>query len=53
MNENVPGSDRYCRSTPYFHTAAPQYAWMNDIVCVATMRGFGGGEVLYDLFEIL
>ncbi len=51
--ESVPGSDMYFRSTPYFQTSAPQYAWMNDIACVGTMRSFGDGVVLYDLFEIL
>ncbi len=38
---------------PSGQTVSPQYAWMNDIVCVGVMRGFGGGEVVYDLFEIL
>ena len=51
--ESVPGSDMYFRSTPYFQTSAPKYAWMNDISCVGKMRSFGDGVVLYDLFEIL
>ena len=51
--ESVPGSDMYFRSTPYFQTSSPKYAWMNDIACVGTMRSFGDGVVLYDLFEIL
>ena len=32
---------------------AIDYVWLNDIVCVEKMRGFGGGEVVYDLFEVL
>lgn len=51
--ESVPGSDMYFRSTPYFQTSAEKYAWMNDMACVGSMRGFGDGEILYDLFEVL
>lgn len=51
--ERIPGDEMYFRSTPYFETAAPDYLWLNDIVCVGTMREFGGGEALYDIFEVL
>ena len=51
--ERVPGSEMYFRSTPYFETSAPKYEWLNDIVCVGTMREFGGGEAVYDIFEVL
>lgn len=51
--ESVPGDEMYFRSTPYFETSAPDYLWLNDIVCVGTMRTFGGGVALYDIFEVL
>ena len=49
----IPGDEMYFRSTPYFETSASNYLWLNDIVCVGTMREFGGGDVVYDLFEVL
>ncbi|MEE4145224.1 MAG: DUF3237 domain-containing protein [Halieaceae bacterium] len=51
--ERIPGEEMYFRSTPYFETSAANYLWLNDIVCVGTMREFGGGEAVYDLFEVL
>ena len=51
--ERIPGDEMYFRSTPYFETSAPDYLWLNDIVCVGTMREFGGGEAVYDVFEVL
>ena len=51
--ERIPGDEMYFRSTPYFETSAANYLWLNDIVCVGTMREFGGGEAVYDLFEVL
>ena len=51
--ERVPGDQMYFRSTPCFETSAPDYLWLNDIVCVGAMREFGGGEALYDIFEVL
>ena len=51
--ERIPGKDMYFRSTPYFETSAKDYLWLNDIVCVGAMREFGGGEAVYDLFEVL
>lgn len=51
--EAIDGSDMYFRSTPYFETASPTYAWMNDIVCVGRMRSFGAGRAQYDVFQLL
>lgn len=50
--EVVPPSDYYLRTTPFFETASPAYAWLNKIVAV------GVGErrprdVVYEVFEIL
>lgn len=49
----IPGSEMYFRSAPYFQTASKKYGWLNDILCVGKMTSFGGGKVLYDLFEVL
>ena len=51
--ESIPGDEMYFRSTPYFETAAQDYLWLNDIVCVGSMREFGDGKAVYDLFEVL
>ena len=51
--ETIRGDEMYFRSTPYFETAAADYHWLNDIVCVGSMREFGGGEAVYDVFEVL
>ena len=51
--DSIPGDEMYFRSTPYFETAAPDYQWLNDIVCVGSMREFGGGQAVYDVFEVL
>ncbi|MBB3138301.1 hypothetical protein FHS26_006079 [Rhizobium pisi] len=40
------------RTTPYFETAAPQHAWLNQIVAVA-QGGRRPGGVEYEVFEIL
>lgn len=50
--ERVSRDEYYLRIVPFFETAAPQHAWINQIVSV------GMGERLenavgYDLFEIL
>ncbi|MFI6868907.1 DUF3237 domain-containing protein [Nocardia sp. NPDC050406] len=42
----------YFRTAPMFETGAPNYRWLNDIVCV----GFGyfiDGGVAYRVFEVL
>ncbi len=51
--DRILGEQMYFRSTPYFETAAPDYLWLNDIVCVGSMREFGGGHAIYDIFEVL
>lgn len=49
--ENVDVSEYYLRTTPYFETASPQYAWLNQIVTVAKGGRCPGG-VEYEVFEI-
>lgn len=51
--ESIDGSEMYFRSTPYFETSAASYLWMNDLCCIGSMRRFGGGSVVYDLYEVL
>lgn len=51
--ESIPGDQMYFRSAPYFETSSKKYAWLNDIVCVGKMASFGGGDVRYDIFEVL
>ena len=51
--ESIPGTEMYFRSTPYFETSDSRYEWLNDIVCVGSMREFGAGEAVYDIFEVL
>lgn len=51
--ESIPGADLYFRSAPYFETASEKYGWLNDILAIGRIASFGGGEVLYDVFEVL
>lgn len=51
--EEIPGDQMYFRSAPYFRTNSEKYGWLNDIVGIGKMTSFGGGNVLYDLFEVL
>ena len=51
--EAIPGSDIYVRSAPFFETASEKYAWLNDILAIGKITSFGGGEVVYELFEVL
>jgi hypothetical protein len=51
--EEIPGSEIYFRSAPYFETSSEKYGWLNDILAVGKMRSFGGGNVVYDVFEVL
>lgn len=51
--EAIPGSEMYFRSAPYFETSSQKYAWLNDILAIGKMRSFGGGSVVYDIFEVL
>jgi len=50
--EAVDDAEYYLRTTPYFETAAPHHAWLNQIVAVAK-GGRRPGGVEYDVFEIL
>lgn len=50
--ENVPPSEYYLRTTPYFEASAPQHAWLNGIVSVA-LGGRVPGGVKYEVHEIL
>ena len=50
--ENVPWSDYYLRTAPFFETSSEKYGWLNRIVSV----GIGERErdgVTYEVFEIL
>lgn len=51
--EEIPGSDLYFRSAPYFETASEKYGWLNDILAIGKMESFGGGNVVYEVFEVL
>ena len=51
--EEIDGKDMYFRATPYFETQSEKYGWLNDICTVGKMRSFGGGKVVYDIFEVL
>ena len=51
--ESIDGSEIYFRSAPYFETVSPKYAWLNDILCIGKVATFGGGQVRYDIFEVL
>jgi hypothetical protein len=51
--DEIDGNDMYFRATPYFETQSDKYAWLNDIATIGSMRSFGGGRVVYDIFEVL
>lgn len=51
--EEIPGDQIYFRSAPYFQTPSTKYGWLNSILAVGKMRSFGGGNVVYDIFEVL
>jgi hypothetical protein len=50
--ERVAASDYYLRTTPFFETSSPKYAWLNKIVSVAVGERLPDG-VKYEVFEIL
>jgi hypothetical protein len=50
--ERVPASEYYLRTTPFFETADPRYAWLNGIVAVGVGDRQPDG-VSYEVFEIL
>lgn len=51
--EQIPGSELYFRSAPYFEAPEGKYAWLNDILAIGRIESFGGGNVVYDVFEVL
>jgi hypothetical protein len=50
--DNVPATDYYLRTAPFFETAAPAYDWLNRIVAVGVGERIVNGAA-YDVFEIL
>lgn len=50
--EQVPATEYYLRTAPFFETAAPRYAWLNTIATIGVGARSPGG-VTYELFEIL
>jgi hypothetical protein len=50
--ETVDPASYYFRTTAFFETAAPQYAWLNEIIAVGVGHRFADGPV-YSLFEVL
>ena len=51
--EEIPGEEIYFRSAPYFETSSEKYGWLNSILAIGRIRSFGGGNVVYDVFEVL
>ena len=51
--EEIPGEEIYVRSAPYFETMSEKYGWLNNVLAIGKMRKFGGGNVVYDVFEVL
>jgi hypothetical protein len=50
--EPVSPSDYYLRTTPFFETSSPEFAWLNKIVAVGIGERRPDG-VIYEVFEIL
>lgn len=50
--ERVDRSEYYLRTVPLFETAAPRYAWLNNIVAVGVGERLPDGAV-YEVFEVL
>jgi hypothetical protein len=50
--EAVDPSDYYFRIAPLFETAAPHYAWLNNVVAIGIGHRRADGPV-YSIFEIL
>jgi Protein of unknown function (DUF3237) len=50
--ELVDPAAYYFRTTPLFETAAPQYAWLNNVVAVGIGHRFTDGPI-YSVFEVL
>lgn len=52
MLHSVSSHNYYLRIAPFFETAAPQHAWINQIVSVGMGERLGP-NVAYDVFELL
>jgi hypothetical protein len=50
--EVVDPASYYFRTTAFFETAAPQYAWLNGIIAIGVGHRFAEGPV-YSLFEVM
>jgi hypothetical protein len=50
--ERVPPSEYYLRTTPWFETSDPRYAWLNGVIAVGVGERLPDG-VVYEVFEIL
>jgi hypothetical protein len=50
--EPVDPSEYYFRTAPLFETAAPQYAWLNNLLAIGLGHRESGGPI-YSVFEVL
>jgi Protein of unknown function (DUF3237) len=50
--ESVGASEYYLRTAPFFETAAPKYAWLNNILAIGVGERTASGAT-YKVFEIL
>ena len=50
--EQVPYTEYYLRTAPFFQTSSERYDWLNRIVSVAVGRR-EGDHVIYEVFQIL
>jgi len=50
--QQVPPSEYYLRTAPFFETASPNYTWLNKIVSIGIGERLADG-VEYEVFEIL
>ena len=50
--EPVDPAEYYFRTAPLFETAAPAYAWLNNVLAIGTGHREAGGPV-YSVFEVL
>jgi hypothetical protein len=51
--EEISGTETYLTSAPNFETGSEKYAWLNDVVAIGRASTFGGGRLVYDIYEIL
>ena len=50
--EQVPASEYYLRTAPFFETSSQEYGWLNKLVTVGVGERLRDG-VVYEVFEIL